>query len=330
MFTLRNIHENSTGGYRIEKTIYGNKIIYGIYKTIDEVKEQIKVLEDNDWIKSAITGYSKDDSFNQYEVISLTNGKYSVIDSSNNNEYGVYNNKKYAKIIAEILPYYENNINLKKVQEYATKEFYKYITFEKSGRYRIRVSNINTSRCKTIKDALEERDLLLKYKNSINDEYDEELLCNLSTLENNEYEGSLPLPPWKNRHTNINKRDKGYYIIKTVGKKIILGPFKTEFVCKQILEFLNRHNWDKKSVRKIKKVTLDVHKPDRNIIKHNGKYEIIHTRNRKREVYYTSNDLMKTRFIRNKLEEKSWNIHNIKSHEKDYEKNRNKRKILNI
>ncbi|MBE6493924.1 MAG: hypothetical protein E7Z84_04870 [Methanosphaera stadtmanae] len=316
-----NIHKTYNGKYLIEKTVYGNKINYGIYETIYDAKKQVKILEDNDWIKSKKTGYDKKESFKKYKIIHNMEDKYTIVNFENTIEYGTYNNKKYAEIIVKILPFYEDKINLKIVQDYACKEFYKYITPEKTGRYRIRMNNINTSRCRTIRDALVERDLLLKCKDLSEDDDLDELLCNIDTVDNSEYEGKLPIPPWKKEQTNISMKNKGYYLVKVKDKKIILGSFKTEFVTRCVLDYLNNHNWDKKSVKNIQNTILNLYKPDRNIIKYNGKYEIVHTSNKKRQVYYKTSDLIKARYIRNKLEEKSWNKSIIKEYEKIYEKN---------
>ena len=318
---MKNIHKTYNGKYLVEKTLYGNKINYGIYETVNDAKKQVKKLEENDWIKSDKTGYDKKKSFEKYKIIHDINDKYTVVNLENTIEYGTYNNKKYAELLVKILPYYEDNINLKLVQDYASKEFYKYISLEKTGRYRIRVNNINTSRCRTIRDALEERDLLLRCKDLTEDDDIDELLCNMDTGSNNEYEGKLPIPPWKKEQTNINMKNRGYYLVKVKDKKIIIGSFKTEFVSRRVLEYLNNHMWDEKSVEKIKNTMLNLYKPDRNIIKYNGNYEIVHISNKKRQVYYKTNDLIKARYIRNKLEEKSWNKSIIKQYEKIYEKN---------
>ena len=184
-----NIYKTSTG-YIIRKTFYSKRIYYGKYDTYEEALKQRKILEENNWIKNRKTNYKINDEFPQYHL-EEKNGIYHIINQKSGKNYGNYKNLKYAKIIKKILPFYQENIELKIIEQQAQKEFYKYIHYNKlQNRYHIIYKATTLATYKSLKEALIERDLIVKYDG------DEELMCE-AEINYEDYKHDLPPLPTK-------------------------------------------------------------------------------------------------------------------------------------
>ena len=179
-----NIYKTPTG-YIIRKTFYSKRIYYGKFKTYDKALKQKKILKENNWIKNMKTNYKTNESFPNY-ILEEKNKKYSIINEKTREKYGSYKNLKYAQIIKKILPYYQNKVEIKKIEKQAQKEFYRYIHYNKlQNRYHIIYKATTIATYRTLVEALIERDLIVKY------EGDEELMCE-AEIDYDSYKKDLP------------------------------------------------------------------------------------------------------------------------------------------
>ena len=86
---------------------------------------------------------------------------------------------------------YQENIELKMIEQQAQKEFYKYIHYNKlQNRYHIIYKATTLATYKSLKEALIERDLIVKYDG------DEELMCE-AEINYEYYKQNLPPFPTK-------------------------------------------------------------------------------------------------------------------------------------
>lgn len=185
--TPKNIRKTKKG-YNIQKTIYGQKIDYGTYPTLQEAQKQITLLKKHNWIKNKSLGYTDEEIFIKYTIRQDDEGNYIIINKKGKT-YGSYKSKKFAKIVKHILAFHQD-IDINEIEEKAIKEFYKYIRYNKLlGKYQVIYNARVVLTTNTLLEALEERDLYVKY------DADEELMCeNIDTIYKYT-EGELPPIP---------------------------------------------------------------------------------------------------------------------------------------
>ena len=72
-------------GYNIQKTIYGQKIDYGTYPTLQEATKQIQKLKQHKWLKNKSLGYTDEEIFVKYTIRQDDEGNYIIIDKNGKN-----------------------------------------------------------------------------------------------------------------------------------------------------------------------------------------------------------------------------------------------------
>lgn len=311
----KNIYK-SNNRYIIKKTIYSKTIVYGSFKRLCDAVEQRAKLKKNNWYKNATTGYPKNQRFPKYHVKTVECG-YLVINKKNGRTFGTYKNCKYAGIIKKILPFYENDINISQVEKIAHKEFYKYTTYNKMlGRYHVFYKGILRSTHKNLIDALNERDLIVKYDGN------EELMCEDPTKVYDYTKEELP--SFTHECENIYYRDKNankYQLEKQVrNHKLIIGRYQTYDLACLIKRYLDCKKWNEKEIKHIMQTTRQIHKRDKYIHQCNGKYCVERTINKKRTIYGYYTNIEQARYVKNKLEEVSWKKKQIEKIERNYYK----------
>lgn len=295
--------------YTIIKTVYGYRINYGTYTTKKEAMEQKQLLKQNKWIKNSKTRYPTKQQFPTYKI-RKQNSQYTIYDTKTKKRYGSYDNKQYATLITQILPYHDKKPDIVQAQLQAQKEYYKYIKYEKkTKKYKIIINRKTVSRQNTLQYALQERDLILQRKDN-----EEETLCHLKTYPYNE-----PHPPKPTTHDNTTtkttKNNKRYVIQKnTKDIKIKIGIYHDKEITRHIQEILTTNNWNPQIVQHIKTKTREIQQEKRNIKTKKHRYKIIH----KNHTYYTTTDFHKAKYIRNQLEKHNWNSNIIKKEENYY------------
>ena len=308
---MRNIQQINNK-YHIIKVLFGIRINYGTYKTLKEAEKQKIILEKNNWIKNKKTGYILD-AFPKYTLEKQENN-YLIKEIGSTKTYGFYENMKYAQLIQEILPYYDKNVNIEQVEEYARKKYYQYINQDKKGRWRLTIKKRTICRERKLEHILQERDIHLETEES-----DEEALCNTDTYHYDEPHPPLPKKENFTRSTSNNKQT--YRIQKnTKNLTIRIGPYDNEHITRHIHEILTMTNWNKKTVDYIKTITRTIQQSNRNIRKYKDKYIIIH----KNERYYTTIDKYMAKYVRDVLEKHDWDKNVIVNAEKEYYTNKNK------
>lgn len=313
---MKNIHKMNKK-YTIIKTIYGYQIHYGTYNTEKEAQQQKQLLKENKWLKNNKTHYPTKQQFPTYKI-KKQNNQYTIYDTKTKKEYGNYNNKQYATIITQILPYHDKKPNITQAQLQAQKEYYKYIKYEeKTKKYKIIINKKTISRQNTLQHALQERDLILQRKDK-----EEETLCHLTTYPYNE--PHPPKPTTKHNTTTKTIKNKKRYIIQKNTKhiKIKIGIYHNKEITKHIQEILTINNWNPQTIQHIKTKTKEIQQEKRNIKTKKHYYEIIH----KNHIYYTTTDIHKAKYIRDQLEKHNWNPNIIK--EEEYYYITHKREIL--
>lgn len=305
----KNIYKQS-GKYIIKKQIYNKVVYYGSFNSFEEALEKKRILIENNWIKSEKTGYTNEQSFKNYDII-LKNNKYYV--KNGKKTYGKYEDEKFATLISKIMPFYENDIQMKFIEEIATREFYKYICYSKDKRYHVAYKNNSKYSSTNLITALEERDLTVKYLD------DDESKCN---DQDTYYYDINKIPKFKSKATNINyisNHKHPFHIIKHVnGTKITISKLPTFEQAKYVQKHLQSQNWSINSIMHIKKVSQTIEQRDRNIYKKLNKYYIKHKNKR----YYNTNDLYEARYIRDKLVETNWNEDLIEKFKYEYQNHR--------
>lgn len=311
--SYRNIYKQN-GRYIIKKNIYGKTIVYGSFDTVELALEQRNLLMKNKWYKNATTKYPKNQHFPKYQIKENECG-YLVLNRKTGRTFGTYKNCKYAKLIKKILPFYGDDIDIREVERTAHKEFYKYISYNKmTGRYHVIYRGVVRTTHKSIRDALSERDLIVKY------DCDEELMCEDPTIIHDySYE---ELPSFEHECENIRYRDENinkYQLEKQIrNHRIVIGSYPTYNLACLIKRHLDKVKWDKNEVRKIIKVTRKIHKRDKYIHKRNGHYCIERVINEKRIVYAIYDDIDLARYVKEKLSEYNWRKRLVKKFERKY------------
>ncbi len=311
--SYRNIYRQN-GRYLIKKNIYGKTIVYGSFDNIESAVEQRNLLIKNKWYKNATTGYPKNQHFPKYQIKENECG-YLVLNKKTGRTFGTYTNCKYAKLIKKILPFYENDINIRDIERRAHKEFYKYISYNQmTGRYHVIYKGIVRTTHKSIRAALSERDLIVKY------DCDEELMCEDPTIIYDYTDEKLP--SFEHECGNIRYRDENknkYQLEKQIrNHKIIIGSYPTYNLACLIKRHLDKLKWDKYEVKKIIKVTRNIHKRDKYIHKRNGHYYIERIINKQKIVYAIYDDIDMARYVKQKLSEYNWRKRLVKKFEKKY------------
>lgn len=309
----KNIYKQN-GKYIIKKNIYGKSIVYGNFDNLDSAIKQRNILRKNKWYKNSTTNYPKEEHFPKYQVKETECG-FLVINRKNGRCFGTYKSYKYATILRKILPFYMDDIDIRQIENVAHKEFYKHITYNKiTGRYHVIYRGIVRTTHKDLREALYERDLIVKYDG------DEELMCEDPTLIY-DYEDEK-LPSFNHECENIRYRDENrnkYQLEKQIrNHKIVIGSYPTYDLACLIKRYLDMKKWEKNEVKHIIKVTRKIHKRDKYIHKRNGHYYIERTVNGKTKVYGIYDDVDLARSVKNNLTTNNWNSRLIKKFEKKY------------
>lgn len=306
--------------FKIERTIYKQKIDYGTFNTKEEALEKKRLLIKYNWIKNKSTGYRKEDHFERYCIEENEQEEYLVKNRRNGKTYGAYKSRKYAKIIKNILPFYENEIDIELVEQEAIKEFYKYISYnELNGRYRVSYHGITYISTKNLIEALSERDLIIKF------EGDDELMSEYSNVIYTYTEEELP--PFTPKYDNItyeNKSKNKYKLRKQIrNKRIVIGNYPTYDVAYLVRKYLVNKDWNKKSVKHIQDITKQIHERDKNILKSGNNYYIRRIICNKTKFYGKYDSLEKARYVKSRLSSNDWNEEMIEYYEYEYEKKDN-------
>lgn len=301
------------GKYIIEKTIYGQIINYGTYDTKEDALKQKRLLIKYGWIKNKSTGYDKREHFPRYCVREDNHGKYIVKNRQTGKTFGSYKSKKYAGIIKKILPFYRNNINIEVIEKKASKEFYKYISYDEiHGYYTFRYENTTIVTSTLLRHVLEERDIYLKYG------ADDELMC--ETTEIYRYDDDK-LPPFYHPE-NITYDDKlqnKYTLKKQVRcKRLKIGSYQTYDLALLVKEYLTKNNWELGIVNHVIDITRKIQGRDKNIIRKGNTYYIQHIINKKRHYYGSYKNIHMARYVRDKLNENNWNKNDVLKYKKEY------------
>lgn len=313
----RNIYKQN-GKYVIKKNIYGKSIVYGKFNDIDLAIQKRNILMKNKWHKNATTGYPKSQHFPKYQI-KESECSYLVLNKKTGRTFGTYKSCKYATIIKKILPFYEDDINIREIERIAHKEFYKHISYNKmTGRYHVIYKGVVRTTHKNLRDALSERDLIVKYDG------DEELMCEDPTIVY-DYENE-ELPSFEHECENIRYRDENknkYQLEKQIrNHKIVVGSYPTYSLACLIKKYLDSKKWEKTAVKHIIKTTRNIHKRDKYIHKRNGRYYVERVMNDKKVIYGIYEDVDLARYVKENLAMNNWSKKLIKKFEKHYYLNR--------
>lgn len=301
------------GRYVIKKNIYCRNIIYGKFDNITKAIKQRDILIKNKWHKNATTKYPKNQHFPKYEV-KKTLGGYLVLNRKTGKAFGTYENYEYARLIRKILPFYGNEINIRKIEQIAHKEFYRYISYDKIiCRYHVIYKGFVRSTHQRLEDALYERDLIVRCDNDeIN--YEDPTIIH-------DYRSEI-LPPFEYESENITCRNKNrnrYVLEKRIrNQKIIIGSYPTYDLARLIKRYLDNRKWNYSEVKHIIKSTRNIHRRDKYIYEHNGHFYIEILKDDKRIIYAKYNDIELARYVKNNLVMNNWRRRFIKKFEKRY------------
>ncbi|MDO5826024.1 MAG: hypothetical protein Q4Q22_06560 [Methanosphaera sp.] len=309
MFT--NIRK-ANGKYVIEKTRYGQRINYGTYDTPEDALKQKELLMKYNWIKNKSTGYDKKEHFPRYCVRENGQGKYIVKNKKNGKTFGSYKSRKYAGIIKKILPFYRDNVNIKRIEQQATNEFYRYITYDKlKGYYKFRHKNMVVETSKSLTYLLEERDLYLKYG------ADEELMCNATQIYRYDEDKLPPFP----HPENITYDEKTKYNLRKQirNSSLRIGSYQSYELALLIREYLLKNNWNMEYVNYIKDITAEIHNRNKYIVKNEKTYYIQRNVRKKRCYYGSYGNIHLARYVRDKLIENNWNKDDVGKYKNEYD-----------
>ncbi len=303
--------------YHIVKTLYNKKINYGSYDTLVEALNQRDKLIAYNWIKCQTTGYSRKESFYKYVIRSDLEDRYVIINKDTGTTYGSYKNYKFASIIKKILPYYQDDVDIKKIERQAQKEFYKHITQNKlNKRYYVIYDGYVKGTFKKLSDALSERDIMIRFNG------DEELMCEDPTVV---YDYSKEeLPPFFHRKENItcdSRRKNKYKVQKQIkNHPVIIGFYPTYNLAVLVKDYLDKNEWNKETIRKITHITQIIHDRNKYIHRRNNKYYVELSKNHKINIYAQYKDIELARFVRNNLIDNHWDKDSIERLEEEYYK----------
>ncbi len=301
--------------YHVIKRIYDQRIDYGGYDTLEKALEQKNRLKIYNWIKCQTTGYSKEDSFYKYVIRDDLEDRHVIINKDTGTTYGSYENYKFASIIKKILPYYGDNVDIKKIEKQAHDEFYKHITQNKlNKRYYVSYNGYVRATFKKLTDALSERDIITKYNG------DEDLMCEDPTVVYDYTKEELP--PFSQENENIicdTEHKNRYKLQKQIeNHAVIVGFYPTYNLAKLVKDYLDSTKWDKKTIKKITHITQVIHTRNKYIHRRNNKYYVELNRKRKTKIYAKYNDIELARFIRNNLVNNNWDRESIEELEREY------------
>lgn len=311
----RNIYKINNK-YHIIKVLYNNKIAYGKFEDINKAIEKRDLLIRYDWIKCKTTGYNKNESFPKY-IIRTIDDKHIIINKENGKTYGSYDNYKYAKIIKRILPYYQDKINIERVEKQAIAEFYKNITYNQlNNRYYIRYDGYTMATYRKLTTALAERDSIVKYGG------DEELMCENQNLIYDYTKEKLPPFPKKSDNITYQGNYKNKYKLSKQfrNKLIIIGYYPSYDLTVLVKEYLDKYNWNKNVIDHIIHITQNIHKRNIHIYKRNKKYSVEKLVNNKIVYYGSYKTIEIAQYIRNCLDKDNWNKEQVKTYLNKYTK----------
>lgn len=317
--TLKNIYYINRK-YYLRKRIYKKDVNYGIFTNKNEAIKQKKLLIKHNWIKSASTGYPPEERFPKY-IIKKTDEYYIVFNKKNGKTYGGYKSCKYAQIIKKILPFYEDDIDIKQIESIAHKEYFKYIHYDElKDIYYVKYHGITRYSSKKLINVLFERDLIVKYDG------DEELMCEDPTIVFDYRKDEIPeFFREVNNITEKNNAKNKYQIEKQIrNERIIIGTYPTYNLAILIRDYLKQNAWNEEIIKQIINVTDIIHKRDKFIHKHGNKFYIVHYKNSKPHIYAKYENKNMAQYIRTKLVNNNWNeemIHKfeIKYYKENYE-----------
>jgi hypothetical protein len=309
----KNIYKQN-GKYIIKKNIYCKSIYYGTFDNLTDAIEQRNILIKNNWHKNATTNYPKEQRFPKYQVKKTECG-YLVLNKKTGRTFGTYKNYEYANIIKKILPFYGNEIDIRQIEKVAHKEFYKYISYnEMNGRYHIIYKGFVRSTHRLLEDALNERDLIIKYNG------DEELMCEDPTIIHDYKKEKLP--SFEHECENIRYRDENknkYQLEKQIrNHKIVIGSYPTYDLACLIKRYLDSKKWKSDAVKHMIKTTRNIHKRDKYIHKRNGYFYIERKKGDDTIIYAKYSDIDLARHVKNYLAMNNWCKKFIKRYEKKY------------
>lgn len=305
--------------YKITKTIYSRVIDYGNFNTYNEALNQKKLLQKHKWIKSKSTHYDKENIFPKYLLKKDEENNYIIINKNTGKTYGSYKSKRYAKIIKRILPFYKENINIKKIEKQALKEFYKYIHYNKfKNKFHIIYKDTTIGTYNTLLEALTERDLLIKFENELYFE-------NPNTCYT--YDKKRLPPFYTSNDITFNSNENKYKLTKKIhNKEIIIGFYSTYTLANNINKYLEKNYLELNVIKHIIKVTKQIQTRDNYIDKSHGIYYIKHRTNEKEIIYAKYDDIELARYIRNKLKKDNWKKSSFEDYEYNYYQNQIKTK----
>ncbi|MCI5867424.1 MAG: hypothetical protein SOZ23_03400 [Methanosphaera sp.] len=311
------------GKYHIIKSIYKQKINYGIYDNLDDAIKQRTILILNQWIKSEESGYAKSEQFPIYEIYEHENGYY-LKNNENNKSFGSFKDLTYTKIIQKILPYYQEVPDIKTIKKQAINEFYRHITYNRTTkRYQISYNEHIYATSTDIIETLQERDMIIKY------DADEDMMCEYNPP--NKYDKDK-IPKYRRRIENIiqiNSLKNKFLIQKQINKKkITIGRYMTYELAEFIRNYLDDNNWSCEAIRHIKKITKIIQNRDLNIHTRNSKFYVELRKDDELIIFAYYDDIEMARYIRKLLSENNWNSQKIHEYEESFNKNFKKTKYF--
>ncbi len=307
--------------YQIIKVHYGIRIYYGTFNSLDDALEKREILRKNRWQKNSTTGYPTYEHFPKYQIKTEDNKEYIIVNCNTGKTYGSYKNYKYATIIKQILPFFKDKVDIEKIEKFAIKEFYKYISYKKiKNKYMIIYHGTTMGLFSNLASALEERDIIMRY------EGDEELMCQNTPIYYNYNKEELPPYPYTIEEIIYRSNKSNRYIVRKQirNQRITIGQYATYNMAVLVRDYLDRNKWNLDKINHIKRVTIKIQKRDKFIL-HKGKmYYIIHNEQGKSVIYanYTNPNL--ARYVRDKLTEHNWNMEKIGEYEEEYKNNKEK------
>ena len=206
-----------------------------------------------------------------------------------------YKNNKYLQLIHQNLQKHPNH-TLQHAEYHAQQKYYQYITYDKHNKnYKLTINNKTISTHRKLSHAIQEKQIRQK-----NTEKEEETLCQKNTR----IPEQLPPTPWNN---TLHYTIKEHNIYRTRHDTRHNNPDTTTYI--------KQKNTPRQTI-------LNMQKPDRNIRKEYKTYLIIKTTNKKKMIYYKTDDQTKARYIRDKLEQNHYNTKKIPLYEKQYPYNK--------
>ena len=204
-----------------------------------------------------------------------------------------YTNQEYLQLIQKTLTT-NPQLTLQQAEYQAQKEYYKYISYDKTNHlYKLTLNKKTTSTHTKLTHAIQE-----KQTRTNNTEPEEETLCQKQDTQLE----PLPPTPWNNTQHHITREHNKYQTTK-----------KTTHNNPDTITYLEK-------TRTTRTTILNTQKPDRNITHTKNTYTILKKQDKKLNKYYRTHDKTQARYIRDKLEQHQYDKTIIPTYEQQYKK----------